>query len=591
MASSSSRSSLGSKDDAVHLAACKEQSCRRCAFLWNADEWYAKTQICVQPVSYLRCETTTAGKWQVFCWICRKAHGSSGKGLAAGIEPSHLNNVTRHAHFKCHQEALFDLGLPHVAPDLEAPSAASFLKVSEHCQKASAWSHGVGSVGGRRKITSMMTCLAQAIFRADQCFLKTAMSIMLHCDVRRNRLAIRFRAANMALEARVGLLGVSRIASHSSVHIRDGFIEALKLFCTRAGAIDEELLYHILRKVEILDGDAAADGQLAMSMLRSSGFFPAIKCIVKDPCHASRRVIKRPWSVIEEIKEPFFKVIEGKGSLTNIIQNSDTLTQIFSDFVDRCLDCPVLGKQTRNLSRRAHRFDSYQKPLARFCLFAAAFFETATWISVHKKSDLKPFTAATDFLTWVTAEKLLLLAMCADGADESLMLTRHFDSESHDIAEIHAAAGSYVTRLKFLFVQEQAVRTTGFTSHMLQWLQKTRAFKVGKKVKCIGGPGIVTRQMIELAFKPIKVFVHLAAQTIEAEYPSFSIIAAFACFDVQPSTTELDMAAQEKHLRRLSQVLNAERGLRTVAVPIWGPSSHCHSLSFQQKADKCCSMV
>ena len=111
----------------------------------------------------------------------------------------------------------------------------------------------------------------------------------------------------------------------------------------------------------------------------------------------------------------------------------------------------MLGKQTRNLSRRAHRFDSYQKPLARFCLFTAAFFETATWISVHKKSDLKPFTAATDFLTCVTAEKLLLLAMCADGADESLMLTRHFDSESHDIAEIHAAADSYVTRLKFLF--------------------------------------------------------------------------------------------------------------------------------------------
>ena len=68
----------------------------------------------------------------------------------------------------------------------------------------------------------------------------------------------------------------------------------------------------------------------------------------------------------------------------------------------------------------------------------------------------------------------------------------------------------------------------------------------------------MTRQMIELAFKPMKVFVHLAAQTIEAEYPSFSIIAAFACFDVQPSTTELDMAAQEKHLRRLSQVLNVD---------------------------------
>ena len=146
--------------------------------------------------------------------------------------------------------------------------------------------------------------------------------------------------------------------------------------------------------------------------------------------------------------------------------------------------------------------------------------------------------------------------MCADAADESLLLTRHFDSEGHDLAALHAAAESYVTRLKYLFLEGHVLRATGFTSHMLKWLGKTRAVKVGKRVKCIGGAGVVTPQLTEDSLKPMKVFVHMACQTIDAEYPAFGILGAFACFDVQPSKLERDMAAQEVHLRRLAQVLN-----------------------------------
>lgn len=544
-----------SKDDTAHLSNCNVRACRRCAYLRNAEEWRRKTLISNSDVSYLRSEITPEGKWRVFCWICRKVHGADGKGLAAGVEPAHINNVTRHSQFQCHVDALFELGLAR-ARDLDAPPATGFMEVAKHCQNGNPWCQGVAGVGGRKKVSSMMTCLAQALFRDDQVFMQSAASIMLHSDVRGSRLAIRFRASNASLDSRTGLLGVARVASHSAMHIKEGFLKVLAEFCKRAGAVDYKLVARILHRTEILDGDAASDGQLAMSLLRSSGLFPSIKCIVKDPCHASRRVIKRPWSVIDEIKEAFVKVIAGRRSLTNIIQNSETLAKVFSDFADRSLDCPVVGAQAKNLSRRAHRFDSYQKPLARFCLYVSAFFETASWIQVNRQSDKEQFETANSFLHWVTPSKLLVLAMCADAADESLLLTRHFDSEGHDLAALHAAAESYVTRLKYLFLEGHVLRATGFTSHMLKWLGKTRAVKVGKRVKCIGGAGVVTPQLTEDSLKPMKVFVHMACQTIDAEYPAFGILGAFACFDVQPSKLERDMAAQEVHLRRLAQVLN-----------------------------------
>ena len=329
-----------SKDDTAHLSNCNVRACRRCAYLRNAEEWRRKTLISNSDVSYLRSEITPEGKWRVFCWICRKVHGADGKGLAAGVEPAHINNVTRHSQFQCHVDALFELGLAR-ARDLDAPPATGFMEVAKHCQNGNPWCQGVAGVGRRKKVSSMMTCLAQALFRDDQVFMQSAASIMLHSDVRGSRLAIRFRASNASLDSRTGLLGVARIASHSAMHIKEGFLKVLAEFCKRAGAVDYKLVARILHRTEILDGDAASDGQLAMSLLRSSGLFPSIKCIVKDPCHASRRVIKRPWSVIDEIKEAFVKVIAGRRSLTNIIQNSETLAKVFSDFADRSLDCPV----------------------------------------------------------------------------------------------------------------------------------------------------------------------------------------------------------------------------------------------------------
>ena len=211
------------------------------------------------------------------------------------------------------------------------------------------------------------------------------------------------------MQTRSGLLIYTPMRSHSAKDTLAAFTEGLNEFCTTSEGVSEPLMLHILSSVEIIDADGASDAQLALEMLRDSGMFPHVKCKLRDPTHAARRVISRPWAVIEEIKEAFSLVVSNSDSLTNIIQNSDVLGQVFGEYVQKAEGCPLLGTRVRNLSRRGHRFDSYQKPLTRFVMCISAFFETAVWITANRKRNHREHEVATDFLEWVNPSRLVLL--------------------------------------------------------------------------------------------------------------------------------------------------------------------------------------
>ena len=335
------------------------------------------------------------------------------------------------------------------------------------------------------------------------------------------------------MQTRSGLLIYTPMRSHSAKDTLAAFTEGLNEFCTTSEGVSEPLMLHILSSVEIIDADGASDAQLALEMLRDSGMFPHVKCKLRDPTHAARRVISRPWAVIEEIKEAFSLVVSNSDSLTNIIQNSDVLGQVFGEYVQKAEGCPLLGTRVRNLSRRGHRFDSYQKPLTRFVMCISAFFETAVWITANRKRNHREHEVATDFLEWVNPSRLVLLGTCADAADESLLLVRHFDRESHDVAELQSATSQYLSRLRYLFVTGGVVRTAGFTELVLQWLRSPHGFMVRGRPKCIGGEHAVDDALIDSCLRPLQVFVRLAAETVKAEYPSYALLSAFQVLSLE----------------------------------------------------------
>ena len=93
---------------------------------------------------------------------------------------------------------------------------------------------------------------------------------------------------------------------------------------------------------------------------------------------------------------------------------------------------------------------------------------------------------------------------------------RHFDRESHDVAELQSATSQYLSRLRYLFVTGGVVRTAGFTELVLQWLRSPHGFMVRGRPKCIGGEHAVDDALIDSCLRPLQVFVRLAAEDCQS---------------------------------------------------------------------------
>ena len=116
--------------------------------------------------------------------------------------------------------------------------------------------------------------------------------------------------------------------------------------------------------------------------------------------------------------------------------------------------CPVKSKAIKSLSVAKHRFASIAQPLGRGMLYFEALLNTALWISINRRTQ-EEGAEASRWLGALDEEKILLAAMAADCADEALVLLRHFDCESHDLADSCLAVSTVLSRLHFLFTEAE----------------------------------------------------------------------------------------------------------------------------------------
>lgn len=174
--------------------------------LWekNRWKWEKKTRIPILNVSWL----SVSDEGRIGCVICKMTKQDNEYGNYDVIT-GNFSNMRRHAECKQHQQALASLGLIDVGAEEDAPSLSAFEQVARGRMKGpSALRHGEAGVGGRKKVTHMVQCLGDAVFELDRRFVATAETIALHTDVRQLKLLVRFRAANMKLEWRKGILGI-----------------------------------------------------------------------------------------------------------------------------------------------------------------------------------------------------------------------------------------------------------------------------------------------------------------------------------------------------------------------------------------------
>ena len=126
-----------------------------------------------------------------------------------------------------------------------------------------------------------------------------------------------------------GCIGQPRLVEgKTSEHIARATVKALKLFCTPGfgGSVDEALLSHVRSHVHIMVTDAASAELLASDILRSRRrsdqaelqrhvFFPNIVLLGRDASHACMRLLKRPWHVMDDVKDAVSSTVTNKESL------------------------------------------------------------------------------------------------------------------------------------------------------------------------------------------------------------------------------------------------------------------------------------
>ena len=100
----------------------------------------------------------------------------------------------------------------------------------------------------------------------------------------------------------------------------------------------------------------------------------------------------------------------------------------------------------QTLAAAKHRFFSLMKPLGRFILHLDAAAETLNKIAAMKGTEAAQW--ATDWMDGCTSTSVLTLAMRADIGAAAVDLTRFFDSEEMDIAEINSEVAVFMQSLQ-----------------------------------------------------------------------------------------------------------------------------------------------
>ena len=181
---------------------------------------------------------------------------------------------------------------------------------------------------------------------------------------------------------------------------------------------DAQLNQHIRSILEAVCVDASPEAKSARMMQKfppCRPVAPNLKVVLRDRAHASRWLMTRPWHAKEKISAIYREVISGPNAIVQRIRHSSLFGEWYKMAVNKLCDEASTAAN--------HRFESWQRPMAQFIHTLPAIVEVAQQIAFmrHGTDEARD---AVSFLVGLTEEKVLLLAMLADAADECMEMSR-----------------------------------------------------------------------------------------------------------------------------------------------------------------------
>ena len=533
------------------------------------------------------------GRWGIGCEVCNRAlnsgqlhlHAKRAEFATFSCQATRKDLLRKHQLSLQHQKSvLLALGVnlgPNGAPLLGAPPLELFKQVLVQVQRGQS-TRSIDNGGSGERVKNIKFCLLEAMLEADRAFMKRAETLVLLRDERHGRLLLRYAVCTRDLETRRGTLAVMRdYDSPTADNLVKATKRGFKQFCTlRLGKprtmsglpgpeVDRELLHHMRMITEMFVNDSASSELLAADISRGrrgntdgdeEAFTPNVKLVGRDLAHCARRVLEKPWKAEEHLSNLFEGTVWHKHSVVQIIDKSDVFRQWFRDYATQV--SKRSGKPcASNLSSAKHCFESCSKPLGRFILNLVAVFKTCHRISVTRDSSHGEGGLVRNWLATVSSEDLLQLALLADAADEGLVLVRQMDREQFDLATLHSSVGDFVERVRMLFKEGGCMTMEhSFTQHCMDLLasgQLQMLPRSGGGQHRVLGPA--TDDEVRRCVARMSTWADMAKAVVEAEFPDFLAINAFAVFALADEERAVaETRVNPAHCQRLAQLFSVD---------------------------------
>ena len=489
--------------------------------------------------------------WKAGCEICAHFNDSQARAFRSfQVSNLRIENLKRHHKSRFHQSNVQRL-FGHSAA-IQAPSQSQFLSVWDELQKGVA-PHSVDVDNMKaKKVYQMIFCLSEALYSMDREFARKAVVGSIRRDESNGRLLLYFSLVTRDLQCRSGVLGIRKGFGTGASAITSATWDLVERFATPACSvskflpadkhkmavdkppcIDQSLCDHFAKIQRQMIIDAAADEQLSVQQMmeqRKPGtkelLFKNLKMVTHDHSHATSRILKRGFYSIPALKTILQDDIQSKTSICQMVDNS----RVFKDHF-RSLNAESEGPSSHNIASMGaakHRFASLQRPLMRSVLRFDTLFLTAGFI-FHSRKNTSKGKAAQSYLEAQTTERLLLKALMADAAEETMALLRFGDQAFVDVSMLPREVNAWYNRCSRLF-DDGECRNHGFTQFMLDALSKPRIVPVsGQSIGCSGG---VPDTVLNSCLKYIREWLVVAREVCRAEFPNFRLLAAFQVFDI-----------------------------------------------------------
>ena len=257
--------------------------------------------------------------------------------------------------------------------------------------------------------------------------------------------------------------------------------------------------------------------------------------------------------------------VHNKDSMGALISNSSFFQDRFDINVAKAKRDDTTRALVKNLGFARHRFDSVAKPLGRMVANIDALIATALQIAGERRG--KREGIATElFLVWLDTERCLQAALMSDALDECMAFTRFLDDEEFDTSQLSAEVAVLISKLRFLFENQTDERGgdfqncwhLGYTQVMMQHLRKVKTYFVRGNAYSLGVDGEIPADMKRRCVQRMQVWLAVAIQVLESEFPSWEIVQAFRILHLNEGGRARAAVTRDDDAARLASICGVD---------------------------------